>query len=450
MTNPVKRHRMWFPVHAFRALVIALAGIAITSSVLVAPAGGQPQLPVGCAWIQKFAADATNVAYPDSAAVYWVSTVHIPAGGHVNITGRYPHARYVSVATYTPTGQSVDGLSDTAIRPDEGSTNPFLPGADRRSADRDFSIRLIDGREPASGGAPNTLYTSSADGTRSSPPGTAIVLWRVYLPDAGTDQAGGVGLPRVMTVDAHGSGTTLPNCAGTAPSRFDPTISAAGRAAAAYSAQPAGTFGTNPPTWRKFTGTAQALSTILANNPATRAIYPAVEDITGRQGGGGFFDNPDNKYVYTTSDAQFGKVLVLRGRAPTAPRTTGGEPTMGSGQVRYWSMCTEDTPTTAYLGCAYDEQVPVDDQGYYTVAISSADARPRTATAACGVTWLPAGGRQQTMILLRNMLPADDFAGAVQRAEPGAERATMGRYLPTGRYQSVAGFDKAGCRDATK
>jgi hypothetical protein len=122
---------------------------------------------------------------------------------------------------------------------------------------------------------------------------------------------------------------------------------------------------------------------------------------------------------------------------------------MGTGQVRYWSICTEDLPTTGYLGCAHDEKIPVDEFGYYTIVISAVDARPSTANTECGVTWLPAGGRQQTMVSLRNMLPDPSFPASLQRATPGQEKATMGHYLPVGRYyQSAAAFDRLGCGSA--
>ncbi|GAB90906.1 hypothetical protein [Gordonia rhizosphera] len=437
---PRTRRSRW--IAALLAVLSTAAGV----TVVAAPATAQPALPTSCAWMRKVAPDSGNIAYPDSAAAYWVSAVRVPAGGHVEIRGAYPYARYVSLATYSVAAQSIDGLSDIEIRPDPGSTNPFHVGADRAASRRDFTVRLTDGRVPRTGRAANTLYTTSADGTRTSPPGFALVLWRVYVPDDGTDQSGGVGLPTLTTVDARGARAPMPSCAGGAPGAVVTGPSAAGLAPAAYFPRPAGTFGTNPPSWHKFTGTAQALAIVLAGGRPGRDIADRIGDLAGPLGTGGFFDNPDNKYVFATTDAGYGSVLELRGRAPTAPRTASGETTMGGGQVRYWSVCTENALTTAYLGCAYDEQIPVDADGWYTVVVSAADRRPANARAACGVTWLPAGAGPQAMLLLRNMLPDPGFTSSVQQAAPGRERATMGSYLPTARYlRSPADYERRGC-----
>jgi hypothetical protein len=109
---------------------------------------------------------------------------------------------------------------------------------------------------------------------------------------------------------------------------------------------------------------------------------------------------------------------------------------MGSGQLRYWSMCT-GTQLTQTLGCTVDEQTPVDSSGYFTVAISTAADRPADATAQCGVAWLPWGPEPKGIVLLRNMLPSPDFAQAIQNAQVGTEQQTMGAYYPIGTYYAT-------------
>jgi hypothetical protein len=99
-----------------------------------------------------------------------------------------------------------------------------------------------------------------------------------------------------------------------------------------------------------------------------------------------------------------------------------------------------------FYDCVRDDHVPLDSQGDYTIVVSTAANRPANATAACGVAWLPAGPLPQTVLILRNMLPAPGFSAAVQHAAPGTERATMGPYYPVGRYYaSVADFERRGC-----
>jgi hypothetical protein len=118
---------------------------------------------------------------------------------------------------------------------------------------------------------------------------------------------------------------------------------------------------------------------------------------------------------------------------------------MGTGQLRYWSICSGNRTTQTY-GCIYDKDVPVDQDGYFTIAMSTAANRPANAEAQCGVAWLPWGLDPKGIAFVRNMLPADDFAQAVQNATPGTELATMGEYYPHGTYYATtADFEKTGC-----
>lgn len=422
---------------------------ATALSIFSGPVHSEPAAPL-CGWQQQFSANANNIAYPDAAANYWVSVVPIPAGGSVELQGAYPHARYMSLTSYTLAAQSIDGLVDTNIMPDEGSANPFETGANRSATDRNFTLSVVDAAVPASGRAPNTVYTSSADHSRTSPPHSVILLWRVYAPDAGLDNAGGVPLPGLTVVSDAGNRTELDTCAAATPTQVTPGPSPQGRLPADYSPRPAGAVGTDPPTWHRFTSTAGAVATNITDNELMQqTLYPLAQDLTASSPAGGFFDNPDNKYVYTSMDSELGNVLVLKGKAPTTPQTLAGEPTMGTGQLRYWSVCTESPSTTAFLGCAHDEQIPVDANGDYTVVISAASRRPHNATLDCGVTWLPAGSAQQTLLLLRHMLPSPGFTGSVQNAQPGDEAATMGEYLPTSTYfDTTESYEATGCAGA--
>ena len=39
--------------------------------------------------------------------------------------------------------------------------------------------------------------------------------------------------------------------------------------------------------------------------------------------------------------------------------------------------------------CLFDEEIPVDENGFYTLMISKAIDRPRNAVTSCGIAWLP-------------------------------------------------------------
>lgn len=433
-----------------RRLSCAL-GVAVAAAVTAAPATAAPQglglmltPDTSCSWGLQVSPDKTNFAYPDTGATYWASNMPIPDGGYLEISGRFPHARYLSLTTYSPQSAAVDGLNDAAIDPDPGSSNPFRADADRTTADRSFTVRLVKGQAPQQDRPANTLYTTSADGARSAANNSAVFVMRVYLPDHGTNMAGGVPLPTVTLVDATGHRTPITACAPVT----DPAPPADPGTGGSLLATPGGLFGIDPPRWTKFTNLATGVAGLLLGNEITGdTVLPEVRALTTQLGGsGGFFENPDNKYIATGMDTGLGQVLVLHGKAPTTPHTLDGQSRMGTGEVRYWSICTNNPYTTAVYQCAYDEQIPLAPDGTYTIAISTGPNRPTNATPTCGITWLPAGPLPQSALLLRNMLPATTFPNAIQTLTPGQEHQGMGPYYPGGTYyKTVADFEATGC-----
>lgn len=107
------------------ALTAALLALAVAT-----PAHGAPR-DRSCGWILEPTADRENILFPEITTRYLAAIVPVPPGGSVEITGRFPHARYMSLRTDTRTLQSVSVLRDEQIVPDAGSSNPYLPGADR-------------------------------------------------------------------------------------------------------------------------------------------------------------------------------------------------------------------------------------------------------------------------------------------------------------------------------
>ncbi|MFE6858823.1 hypothetical protein [Nocardia sp. NPDC057668] len=432
---------------ALASALLASGTTALAATAAAAPGGNILLGPnTACAWGFQAGPDKVNIAYPDTGATYWGSNMAVPRGGYIEIGGQFPHARYLSMATYSRTSASVDGLNDQAIVPDAGSVNPFLDGADRTAGNRSYTVRLVDGRAPETDRPANTLYTTSSDGARSTAPNGALFLIRVYLPDTGADLAGGVPLPTVTLVEADGRRSTVPACepAGYAAPATDP-----GTGAALIDTPAVGLFGTNPPAWSKFTNLPTAIAGLLFGNEITGdTVLPRVQEVTERLGAaGGFFDNPDNKYIATTMDTGLGEVLVLRGKAPTAPHTLAGTARMGAGQVRYWSVCSNNPWSTAVYQCVYDEQIPVDAQGFYTIAVSTGPHRPANARTECGIAWLPAGTLPQAVLMVRNMMPAPGFTESIQNLTRGSEAAGMGPYYPGGEYyRTVADFEATGCQ----
>lgn len=422
-----------------------LAMAAAVAAIMATPAAAHER---SCAWALQVSGDQLNAFYPDEAANYWVAIVPIPPGGHLELDGRYPHARYMSFHTYTPLTQAIDALADAEIAPDAGSSNPFVAGADRTGEPRDYTVTVTNERVPAGGRAPNTLYTENADGSKSSrATQLAGIEFRVYQPDIGLDITGGAGLPDITLVAADGDRQVISRCpgAGLPDPGYTPALA---QASVPAPLPEAGLLGHAQPRWRKYTNIVTMQASLGAGGQAAAgpAGDPLAAETDARLPSGGSGENTHNKYIYATFSREFGEVLVLRGKLPTTPRTRDGQPTMEAAQLRYWSLCTNAQETSAYA-CVTDDQVAVDERGEYAIAVSAGNARPRNATEACGVTWMPAGPVPQSVLLMRNMLPAPDFEQAIQRVTPGQERSQMGAYYPLGTYypSSAAAEAALGC-----
>lgn len=423
-----------------------------TSASTSAPSKGGPSKGTSaedCLWFgPTFTTDDSelNYAFPDSGANYWAAHFSIPDGATLRLEHEYAHARYQSLNSYDITDRTpVDALNDVATRPDAGSRNPYLPGA-RRAGDahRDYTVTVDPGQLPADGGEPNTLYAGV--------PGqdTQMVLYRLYLPDKNRDRTGGAGLPEPVLTLADGQ--ELRGAEACEALESDPKTPS-------LSLLPMDKY--------------QA----LREQPGRPSTFPADQDVSWHTyynsqyffeclylsrcdsepaRTGGQYSNIDNQYVTAFVNRQFGEVLVLRGRLPKTPATLGRAPfAADDAQMRYWSLCSnEASATTRAQDCVFDEQVPTDEDGWYTIVVSRAEDRPANADARCGVAWLEwpergdgAGHLDDGLLLLRNMLPSPDFGQAVQDTRsPGDEREVMGDYLPTSTYTSQDQFEQEGCQ----
>lgn len=410
--------------------------VALGASTLVAVAGAPSAQARSCGWTVQISGDQVNALYPDQAARYWVAlSVPLPPGGYIEVKGQFPHARYTSLNTYDTQTRAIDAIHDTDYRPDPGSTNPFLPGANRTAPKRGYTIKVVGTAVPAQGRAPNTLYTASADGTKTTGGPRANIALRIYEPDRGTDEYGGVPLPSLTVVTATGQRLTLPDCG--SPDLPDLGVQQAEAAAGFPLPVLTGVFARRDTTWHKYDNLETTLVDGTTDNDVAGSLEPGLTGVTQSTfASGGFGENVDNKYIYTTIGSDLGQVFVMRGKLPTTPRTLDGEARMGTGQLRYWSMCTENGASQFYA-CLTDDAVPTDRSGYYTIAISTSAYRPSDATVACGIQWLPAGPVPQTVLLMRNMLPSPGFTQSVQNARIGHEQQDLGPYYPTSTYYAT-------------
>lgn len=427
------------------ALTLSLTGVAAATKVTAT----QADRPLStCFWVGPYTTargEEFNTAFPDSGAIYWPARYTPPSGSRLVFHGQYPHARYMSLNSYNAeTAAPTDALNDLHTNPDPGSSNPFLPGALRTDGEHFYTTTVVGTPPPddPSDREPNTLYAGVPDQDEQ------MLILRVYVPDKNRDLTGDVGLPEPELQLANGR------------------VLRGEKLCKAVHASQEGLSVTKLPlsTYLSLRDQPDKPSTFPAQNPPLfRAYYNSAFSIQcaylGECGGnpprtGGQYSNIDNNYLSAYVNREFGPVLVLRGTLPTTPPTFQRVPVMQEGQLRYWSICqNESYATTRGAGCLYDEQVPVDAENQYTIVTSLPGDRPSNATERCGVGYVPwpengdgAGHPNDGFVIVRNMLPAADFHQAVQDTKlPGDEEQVLGPYLPRGTYMTTAEFEQLGC-----
>ncbi len=442
-------------------------GIVLAALVAAGAAagGGQPAVPdsdppATCFWEGPISTrgpstrgfDGRDFNFPEESATYWLARFNLPEDSELTLTGRYPYGRYMSLNAYSE-GAPTDALSDTAVKPDPGSTNPFIAGHLRGRSQRSWTVTVVDQPVPAEAREPNTLY--------AQPSGSVPIelAYRVYEPDPGRDLTGGTGLPAAQLRLADG-GVLDP--AATCERINDPnreitvqTVPAAvwQGARAAPGCDPQTNPAYDPIRWERFFNVDYASLAVISDCTA------AGREARLGMGGdleGGFYSNRDSAYVYTHLSRLFGGVVVVNGRLPRFPRTYTEPRRMPGAELRYWSICSGESRVTARTpDCLADRQVLERSGRNYTVVLSTAADRPANARARCGVAWLDWGDRgdgagdpNYGLLIMRNMLVSPKYEQAIQRiADPGTEpaEAVMGSRFPRSSYTTTEEFEGRGC-----
>ncbi|MEO7941667.1 MAG: hypothetical protein ABIR55_23820 [Burkholderiaceae bacterium] len=440
-----------------QAVPIDPARLASDAQVAVAAGKDPTPGPRSCFWARgPVSADPyINVAYPDAATFYWAAVFTIPQGAKLHLEGQFAHSRYMSLISYDGAGVPIESVADYLIKPDAGSVNPFLAGADRNSAARSYRLDVVDANPPANQPIGMNLkgqYRAELHSPKyGAAPGQQTILYRIYVGDKGTDETAGAGLPvPVLTMPDGKVLRDMETCQALRtrqPLQLDPAamavpmdkyqelLAAAKTRGATYPA-------TNPPTFYQQLDREALYGIYLGTPPKPDA----------RKSEGGFYPNLDNQYIRTILHRKLGKVFVLRAKAPTTPHTVKGDARMGEGDLRYWSWCSnQGFANTRVNECVHDENIPVGPDGFYTLVVSRAADRPRNARNECGVAWLPmaddgdgAGDEDVTVLQLRHMLGTGEFKNAIQNVQTAASMAgDMGAYYPRGRYLSTSAFETA-------
>lgn len=392
----------------------SLLALALLATGLVPASSAQ-----ACSWPIKFEADTTNVAFPDDNANYWIARFAVSEETSLRITGIFPKARYFSFHVYDPSQAPIDGIADLEIDPDQPGTNRFRGGDEGGT----YSVRVVAGDRPEAP-APNTIYAGERNRTET-------LIYRVYVSDDQDSIQGDVPLPD-LHIETPAGDASLPACEPLPPSTGG-TVTEAVADSSMPGFVPRGLpypAGQNPPRFVKFWGTAHEFARRFGN----------AADYTPKNGG--FLSNRHIAYLYALFSRQEGDLVVVRGKAPTAPDTRGGVPVTAERDVRYFSICMNELATQRYVACLRDDEISVDEDGYFTIVVSDPEARPSNAQ-----NWIPWGGiYYDGNIIYRHMLPSGDFAGAIQNVPYGVpEASTMGDYYPSIAYCTKARFEASDC-----
>jgi hypothetical protein len=401
--------------------------------------------------------------WPDKRPTYFWARMAMPAGSSLTLRSRFPHARYMKLATYryeggtfTSTGESLGGWE---IAPDPGSGNPFAVGADRQLENRNFTVHILAEDPPANPGnrPANTLYVG-IDGAETE------LMYRIYVSDEGWD---GAGWGPADSPSAEGPGYTVegmlddgtPLSGEQVVERFSrPQIDLPPQMTAdmwyglvnATDNDPRLSPESAPALpgsrWENFYGMKYSVAGLFKGPEARKAI-PAQRSM---QAGG----DPTTVYMLNFIAQAFGPVYVFRAKMPAFPGTYAGTKTMPGGQVQYWSVTTVGAgPSGELWDGLSDFQVPLDDDGYYTIVVSRPEDRPANATGDNGIAWMDFGPgegmeddpRNRTdvcLMIMRFMACADDWEHSPTKAvTPGTEAAIMGPYYPRGYYTTRQQFE---------
>jgi hypothetical protein len=412
-----------------------------------------------CLWQVTEDMNFANVFYLEQYANYWIAVLPIPQGGGIKLSGEFPYGRNISFNLYTMTYKPVDVLGDSEILPDAGSTNPFVAGNNRQASARNYTawvrsaadaqgddLNTLYARFPVSGTAPAVEEMLPLPSGIELPPNVVVLIYRVYLPDTGTDRAGGVDLPRITLVGADGSETSaLAECG-----KLEPFMAPAindflaraevGPLQLGFNAPPS-TGSLQPLKWFKYFDMANT----YRNHMAATALYPYFSDMAALD----FARNMNNDYLMAYASQAHGSLVSLQAKRPATPSTVRGDVIADSTPIRYFSFCSNDFYSRRVFDCVYDEEIPKLNNQAFVLMGREAD-RPVNAQFECGVAWLNWGPFEESMLIYRQMkidksryFP--EGIAAIPQPAGQHEESVMKDYYPRPRYWNKADFEGLGC-----
>jgi len=367
------------------------------------------------AWSQK---PGDEGAFPDSHVSYFRYTFEVPKGRKIafRVTAKYPVGRYMGFNIYnTAKMDSLAGIADFEINPDEGFENPYRSG--EAAPDARYTL-WMNPHEPAIHQSIDGINNPRGNLRNEQPDSEAErkifqreIWYRIYDPTDGPGGNGRTELPKVEAVDQE---TGLPvEC---------PTP--------ALIPVPKGEFD-----WGRMWA--------APPGPDSKGNLHFVH-----HQGMGLYANRDTDYVAArlkligASD----EVVILKFRAPKSAHSIGDLKDPSRIDVRYWSFCIGAAVTTVTTECLVDRNARVDGDGFVKIVIAPPSLREIVQDANFMVR--PLG--MMPVLIYRNLIPRADFPGSfskvplwrsrlpfVEGADEYAADKFIGEYAPVGKVCSV-------------
>ncbi len=494
----LSRRTIWMGVLglalAIAALPSAAFGEAATGAVNPGTMGagivntcfwGQPSSNVGPIDELNYPVAGQNVLAVDTDVVYFYTRFQLPVGASITLNGQFPHSRFFSLTTYVTNGAESGlpstSIYDSQINPDAGSVNPFRPGEARNAKKRSYTVTISGQPQPASP-APNTLYAGQ-EGKTGETQQVEMIL-RIYRPDKNLESNAGVPLPSPTVNLEGGKPITKEAAACSAVSDASgiaqlPISVIKAPTPAAYvqlrDLAPAPHPAVNPVDWERFRNLPYLEKPFFtgAGEPYEHLITTLPTAVTS-----GLYATPANAYLIAYADRTIGpnteghNILVLHAKMPTHPETYDNDKVndqTAETQVRYWSICTaggveKPADFATNSACLFDQEVPTNTNGEYTVVVSLPGDKPKNARPGCGVAWLNWGAGGDDLegeyaadnrpsldtLVMRNQLSNPTFAQSIEKVTtPGTEKEVMGAYYPTSNYMTTKEFESRKCFSAS-
>ena len=341
----------------------------------------------------------------------------VPEGGSVEIRGQFPFSRYFAFHPSDFDTNNLETLVDVDLEPDAGSANPFR-GPVPEGLDRRFTVKLVFQEKPDNP-EPNTSYVGVRKNGGANP--AVFLIYRTTGSELGAlpPNNTGVPVPSVTIYDADGNVTLHFDEADPYPPGMDPPIETT-------------KFASLP------IPDSRALS--WPEGFGVKSNWGLPYDILA---------SADILYVVTPYTQRLGEVFVCRAKGFTAPRTP-VEPVYAAGKdIRGYTVTTYNFWAGICNDAKIDHEIALDEEGWYTLVVSTAENRPVNADPENGVTWLDWGPYLDGQLTWRFLLRRDPKLVALHEAiVSGQADPAIAPYVPTARHVSKADFETEAWKQA--